>query len=291
MARTEEEIVQIVGEHSRSLSEAAILREEDIDSLIGADVEDCLILILVEGETDIQFIECVLSESPGKILCKDGKQYPGYSSGKNSLYDLLDATSGKDWCKRVIAIRDRDYSDPDAYPDRMFAYDHCCLEMMLLSHPEVQKRVRANYTIIEERPYIPLCLMRLIAPFSLLRKKNELQGLEIDFGNSGVLLGCGKNRLPDMEILFRKHQLEDQYDLFQTDANHLSDEELWEITNGHDICSLLGKSVRLGKGALGADGLFRFLLSVYRLSDFASTNLYSDLEQYQRIENLTFLPS
>lgn len=255
----------------------------DIRALMSADVEGKNVIILVEGPDDELFIESILPEYVQNIVC-----FESYS-GVEGLLETLDAVKSEKYSPRVIGIRDKDYSNPSTYPPRLFSYDYCCLEMMLLHNDFVQRRVRENYEVADERPFIPMFYMRMIAPYSMLRKWNEDNCAGINFGRSGVLAGCGKNRFPNIELLFSKCNHAELYNEFSLKSQELTDDDLWDITQGHDICSLIGRFVSLGKRAvLGEAGLREFMFGLYRFEDFKNTKLFLALFNYFSENN--FIP-
>ena len=245
-------------------------------------------VILLEGKDDKQFWNKMLSENEGSVIAFV-ESYRGFSA----LKDLLDQFPN---CERVIAVRDKDYSDPGTYPDRMFAYDDCNLEMMLLHRPEVQKGIRQDYEIKDpkERAEIPMKFMRLIAPFSLLRKKCALEDkyrrMNISFGKAGVMKDCGDAKFPDsakIAALFKCHDLEGEFDSFKNQADALSDEELWNITQGHDLYAILGNVTLDQYGNPMREAGFRDnVLKLYYFSYFTDTSLYAALKMYQDAHDL-----
>ena len=234
----------------------------------------------MEGSDDIEFFEKVF-DTLENVACFESL------SGYVGLYDLLRELTSP----RVVAVRDRDYTnptDPEKYPPRMFAYDDCAMELMILHHPYVQRRLSRYYSRKEEK--FPLNLMKKIAPFSLLRQKTARKGWKIAFDKmGGVLAGHGKKESlpPDMEKLFQEYaraypqEMNGLYETLRAAALSLTDEQLWEITNGHDICKLLGMLSMLDKSALGEKGYFRLMIEIYQFQHFQGTYLYRNLSEYR----------
>lgn len=234
------------------------------------------VALLVECSDDVEFFEKVF----------DGFEHVAYFeslSGCTGLYDLLQELPSP----RIVAVRDRDY-DTNPYPYRMFAYDDCALELMILHHPYVQKRLSRYYPRKAEN--FPLDLMKGIAEFSLLRQRNARNGWGIAFDDmGGVLAGHEKKKPlpPDMKALFREYEKEypekmnGLYEILNADAQSLTPEQLWEITNGHDICKLLGILSTLDRGALGERAYFHLMIEIYQLQHFEGTYLYRKLSEYR----------
>ena len=255
-------------------------------------------VVLVEGPDDKLFWTKHVNSNEHTVICI--KSYHGLSG----LYDLLkkfpnnqDDPKYKEAHNRIIAIRDKDYTtldDPKEYPERVFAYDYCNLEMMLLHRSEVQEGIRQDYEIADpkERAEIPMKFMRLIAPFSLLRKKQALEAKyrNIEFGDAGVMKDCGDAKLPDIVKLFQIHNLEEEFDSFKSQTDVLLDEELWEITNGHDLYKILGKVTLNQEGnSLGEKNFRRHVFDLYHFSYFMDTSLYTALKTYQDAHGLSIV--
>lgn len=99
------------------LTKAKIL--ESIRQMMSTDIDENMAVVLYEGDADRMFAEHYLNDE--NIFFFESP------SGKTGLYELLRDTADKPYADRVVAIRDRDYSDPAEYPPRLFAYDDCAL--------------------------------------------------------------------------------------------------------------------------------------------------------------------
>lgn len=252
------------------------LTKEDITAYIeaelNADMDGTLSIVLVEGSRDIMLGK--------KVFDKNVVFYESFS-GKEGLNELLEETSIMD--NRVIAVRDKDYVRMDSLSDRMFVYDESCMEMMLLKNEDILQGFfsvycRENNSCAD----ILYNAMRELSPYSMARKKNEEQGLGIKFSKGfGDLVGRGAVVLID-ELFRRQGISDDLRDLCKREANLLEVEDLYQITNGHDICKYLGCIADDGKGRLlGEEGVRNVLICSYRKEDFKKTALYSALMEYQ----------
>ena len=241
--------------------------------------------ILVEGPTDKRLFEHIFEN--GEIVCIA-------VGGKDMLYKTLNYMKNTplllEYAQKAVAVRDRDYTNPAEYPPHMYAYDCCAMELMLLYHPKMQY-VLKNYYTVQER--FPLDMMRRIAPFSLLRKDNDENGWGIDFESPGVLAGSERN-MPNMKELYRIYEqkypaLKIRYEEYQHRADALSDSDLWNITNGHDICTLLGNHYQVG------ETLYRYsdinycfqIIPIYQPEYFQDTELYRDSLSTYELPNRT----
>ena len=250
------------------------------------------VAVLAEGSDDIEFFEKVFKKLENVIYFES-------LSGCEGLYELLKEPDLDS--RRIIAVRDKDYTDPadpEKYPPRMFAYDDCAMELMILHHQYIQETLRDCYAL--EKKAFPLDMMRHVAPFSLLRQKNAIcKEWQIAFqekdcnGRGGYPIHAktkpapnAKKRVPDIEGVFKLYEkdyleLNGQYEVCQADSKALADDALWDITNGHDICRALGSVSSLSSGSLGEVGYRKLMFFIYRFEDFQSTRLYSALSAYQ----------
>ena len=73
------------------------------------------------------------------------------------------------------------------------------------------------------------------------------------------------------------------------EAEHIGDEQLYEIINGHDLCLFLGVILKSGSKCLGEKGARDAMLNGYRKSDFVKTDLYAALKEYQEKFQLRFV--
>ena len=72
-------------------------------------------------------------------------------------------------------------------------------------------------------------------------------------------------------------------------ANAVPEEELWNITNGHDLCTYLGLVSKLGKKTLGENDVREMLFTIYRKKDFQTTELFHSILEYQNANMLKFV--
>lgn len=249
---------------------------------LNADVQRNKSLVLVEGSDDVKFVERIFEEH---VVC-----YESFS-GKNGIRQLLEDELLQD--SRIIGIRDKDYADVSDFPERMFCYDTCCLEMMLLKCKEVAKGLcRTYYKGNKSQEQMLLDAMKQLAPLSVLRQENERNVWNIDFKRGAGMGDCIEEETETLnqQMLFDKlgQNFLTLRDCQQT-AVEWSDEVLYEKTNGHDICRFLGRILKSGKGDMGENRVRDALICSYRNSDFKDTELYGCLNDYQRQNQLFYV--
>ena len=100
----------------------------EIDNMLKYPTKEKPSIIVVEGQDDIKFFEKVKNDS---IIL-----YESYS-GKNGVKEIVEHFNSV----KVIGVCDRDYEDPTKNSDKIFYYDFCNLEMMMLSKDVVIKNL------------------------------------------------------------------------------------------------------------------------------------------------------
>lgn len=144
--------------------------------------------------------------------------------------------------------------------------------------------------------------LRQLAPLSLLRKANEEKKIGIPLAAIGFGDLISREGVFDMEPLFLRikkmckniisgngNELDRVIDQCMQEAEHIGDEQLYEITNGHDLCLFLGVFLKSGSKCLGEKGARDAMLNSYRKSDFIKTDLYAALKEYQERFCLRFV--
>ena len=251
---------------------------------LSADIFHKKSILLVEGSDDVKFAK--------KVCDRDVVCYESFS-GKEGLEELIEDPDIRD--ERIIAVRDRDYCDIEMLPERMFAYDACCLELMLIKSKEVEEGLYLTYYTgnLSQDRMVPNAL-RQLAPLSLLRKANEEQKMGIPLASIGFGDLIRREEDFDMEPLFLRikkmckniisgnaNELDRIIDECTQESEHIGDEQLYELTNGHDLCLFLGVFLKSGGKCLGEKGTRDAMLNSYRKSDFIKTDLYAALKEYQ----------
>lgn len=245
------------------------------------DIEHKINIVLVEGTDDIKFIRRVFSD---QVVC-----YESFS-GKDGLSALIQKDELKD--NRIIAVRDRDYVDRESLPERIWCYDTCCMETMLLKDKNVSK---ALFDIYYKGNNNQLAfynnMLRQLVPVSILRRKNEKEALGIDFKKMKLTENFDrKTEMLNIEKIFENIGQDNiMCGNCYNEGLALSEEELYETTNGHDICKLLGVICQSGKGDMGEERIRDVMICSYRPEDFQYTQLYVDIQCFQRKYNRNYV--
>lgn len=245
------------------------------------DIEHKMCIILVEGSDDVKFCK--------RVMEKNVIAYESFS-GKHDLKRLIMHDKLSD--ERVIAIRDKDYCELESLPEKMYTYDSCCLETMLLSNSAIKEGLYDTYYGGSDKmdELFDNVIIQL-GTISMLRRKQAKENLSINF-NKMKLLDCYDDisGILDSKKLFENLGLKDDiYNECKERALHLSITELYENTNGHDLCRILGKIFKAKKGDIGEEMVRNAMICSYRKSDFEETDLYSKLLMYRQNYNVKYV--
>ena len=247
--------------------------------------------ILVEGEDDISVLGEILDEN-NTIL------YESYG-GKQDIINLMKNEFSDD--KRVVAIVDKDY-DEKIEDNRIFYYDYCNLEMMIISDDKVFNKLifklitkRADYI-----PYRTLVLNNLSA-FSAVRKTNDAMDWGLNLSKVPIVgfFNTENNaRALVYSLVQSKNSIDfelDKKQLCEKTENEIINTNLLDYTNGHDFCEALSlylKTVyteRRNIKKLGAKDVELLLSMVFDIIAFSRTQLFQQVKQYQESNNLKII--
>lgn len=247
--------------------------------------------ILLEGEDDISIM--------GEIC--DGNNTILYESygGKQDIINLMKKEfSGEN---RIIAIVDKDYDAP-LEDGRIFYYDYCNLEMMIIGDDTVFNKLifklitkKADYT-----PYRTLVLNNLSA-FSAVRKTNNVMDWGLNLSKVpivGFFNSENNARRLVYSLITSKNSIDfagDKQQLCEQTEYEISSDNLLNYTNGHDFCEALSlylKTIYTEKRNiknLGKKDMQLLLSMAFDLPAFYRTQLYQQLKHYQEINNLKII--
>ena len=244
------------------------------------DYEYKLSIVLVEGSDEVKLINKIFDDN---IVC-----YESFS-GKHGLDDLIGNDKIID--NRIIAIRDKDYCDIQELPDRMYTYDTCCMETMIINNEEIRKSLfDTYYTGNNDKELLYDKIVKELKPISVLRRKNEKENLQLNFNRMGLLNCYDETNCLDINKIFENMNLSQNIrDECIREVENTSSDELLDITNGHDLCKILGKIMQSGNGDMGENRVRDALICSFRKNDFKQTDLYDKLLKYQQQHNLKYV--
>ena len=244
------------------------------------------VFVILEGTDDISLFAPLLSDNVNL--------YESYS-GKQGLENIVHNHFLNVY--RVIGIRDKDYQ---ATPicSQIFYCDYCCAEMMIMSSIECFERFCTSCRVFKSdygsfRGEI-LKNHNKIVFLSCARKLNEEQNWGVRFDGikpnklfddnltifEGNILSEINNQNPNNVIdAQRQHQICNEM-LF-----HVSEDDLLNITNGHDFMDLflhyLPNESKINKKTVAC-----IANSSFSVEAFNKTILFGELKNYSALHNV-----
>ncbi len=268
------------------------LSKEDIIASIrmsiSADQKGESTYIIVEGYDDVAFLR---NKVPMKVSI-----YESFS-GKNGVREIVEHFNSES----VIGICDRDY-DYDYNNFRVFHYDFCCLEMMLIAEDSVLEAVitefyKANVAIGAFR----FESLHDLTWLSILRKLNFEQSWEIRFSGLSMHNIIHHQKFSIDKAIKELEGLNPQFE--ETHKVHLTTvlavckeqyamKDLLSLTQGHDYLRYFHAICANKPGPV-----FKFSVEViasalrcsYRIDDFRRTKVYAAIQEYSNAHHTSFL--
>lgn len=247
-------------------------------------------IILVEGTDDIAFLQHV---------CKENVYITESYSGKNGVFDILDVINQFDRMDSVIAICDRDYNI--IHHNKVFYYDYCCLEMMMLSNDGVFRKMISSLNLrnisLERQS-----LLEILLPLSLWRQKNTVEKLGVNFKGIRILDVWeneeGKVDQLQNRLVLTNPNIPSQY--IQTTMQEVKkalysekakgEENLLYLTQGHDFISLLQLLHKkfCTSGTQGEAAIRLIMNASYTAKAFSKTKLFYEIKQKSFSNNISY---
>ncbi len=263
---------------------------------LNADISRSKPVILVEGNDDSKFIKTFIDDE-----CCIFESY----SGKEGVKEILeDSKLKKD--KRVIGICDKDYDDIcEIKNNKLFYYDYCCLEMMLIANNNLNKRIcdefyEGNRTATEVR----LELLKKLFCISNLRNFNSKNLKEYKYEDGinfkGIrfcnTLNKNQNFCADLfykELIKINPPIHKSYiDENFKNIKPLSDtlDYYLNITNGHDYIFCFQTLCNHNKKShIKINSIASCLRVGFSFKKFKETNLYTSLKDYEQNKDIIIL--
>ena len=255
--------------------------ESKIRLLINADINNNKTYILVEGNDDINLLRHMMNDNIDIIGC----------NGKESILKIV-KNIDKVNCIGIINM-DYEYNYNNT---RIFLYDYCCLEMMIISDKGIIKKIAKEFKISVNKILDILFSLLFI---SLMRKYNYYNKLNIDFGPLNGISNYydkNENKINNNEVVLLLEKIDKNkaiirkynYKKLITEVEKIrkfNKNKLLKITNGHDFLNLLSKFIK----NKNKDYFWHFIRGAYNKDIFKKTKLYKKLLEYQNKNNLKIL--
>lgn len=263
----------------------------DIRLTLGADIHRSFVYIIVEGEDDIKFWKSELNDNVYLYESYDGK------NGVEIIAGEVFKTN-----KRVIGIRDRDYSDFETGTNQVYTYDNSCMEMMFLEDEVALEKIccefyqgSMNNQELKEHVLSELCFLGCV------RKLNEQKSWELILKGISVSKACDKRTLKlcteklKTEINKMNNSKFDSVKSSEVDSEVITNnsiEDFLLITQGHDFANLFATICNFikpkSKGISGKN-VEECLRCAFTHQSFTKTKLYGMLVNHQEIIDINFL--
>ncbi|WP_339011625.1 DUF4435 domain-containing protein [Lactococcus garvieae] len=247
-------------------------------------------IIIVEGEDDIAFLQ---------HICKENVMLIESYSGKDGVFDILNFVVQFDNMNSIIAICDRDYNNISH--NKVFYYDYCCLEMMMLSNDGVFKKILSSLNL-EYKSFKRHMLLESLLPLSLLRKKNTEEALGVNFNGIKItdILSEDKGELKQLQnklslinpsIPFHdvQRKMDEVKQILELEKNK-GEENLLNLTQGHDFISLLQTlhKQHCARRTQSETTIRLVMNAAYTAKAFSKTNLFSEIKNFSLQNNISY---
>lgn len=254
------------------------------------------VFVVVEGADDVDFFHEERRSADAVVV----ESY----SGKEGVIDIV-----KQFSKRVIGICDHDYETPVMH-DRIFYYDHCCLEMMIVANDayvnRIFRKICGNYSEEEFGVKLRDKILLELKWISVFRQLNYQNQWGVNFGKnkqSPVSAIMNRDKSGGEEKTFQQSNAESEInqrsdrfidnhaekyqDVLDACGSFPSDiQSLLDITQGHDFIQCL--SSRFKKN-IAESHVKDLLIQGYTMSHFCNTELCEALRKYEGEHDLQIL--
>lgn len=247
---------------------------------IGADINKEKIFLVVEGKDDKKFFKYLIKENV--VICES-------YSGKKGIEEILSNFKNNE---KIIGIRDRDY-EKRKLDKRIFFYDFCNIEMMMINDNDVFEKICCEY-YEGELKYFELRknILQNLLLISILRKKNEDEKKMWNF--NGINYDIDENGKIIEDSLFSNLQTinpsKTKNEFIFSFENIEKYKELLNITNGHDFIKCFIKYCKKESGKnINEKNLLEVLRCTFNKESFKKTCLYKDIKWYQTLYKIKII--
>lgn len=240
------------------------------------------ICLIVEGAEDYKFWKKFIITENVKII----RSY----AGKHGVEKIVDQVNHI----RAIGVRDKDYCTIKNQK-RIFFYDRCCMEMMIISADEVYDSLCSEFLLDDpsSKNIEKIHILRELFTLSKLRKYNEEKCKGISFQGLDVYnFVDNRNKLDLSKAKEKLSKLNPNktLDLTIDDVQELTIDNLLDITNGHDFIGFFkGVCDNYNQRSVDVKHLSSALRVAYNLPLFKDTNLYQSIIKYSENNCLKIL--
>lgn len=265
------------------------LKREDIISeirlLCGEDYKKVKTFVIVEGDDDLKFIKNKFNS----------KAYGFESfSGCDGVEEIVNYFQSD---KRVIGIRDKDYSNLISGSNKIFLYDYHSLEIMLAMNNESFESVCTEFYYGDEKVFeLRNKVFQKLKYISCFREKNSSEGWELITENISIdelyrksKLDCNEEIIKEINRPSKNNYDSEKQSIVEGHYHCVTDLKL--ITRGHDFSELfkvICNTSGIEKNIKSKD-VELVLRTSFTLESFKNTSLFQSLEEYENDNHLNFL--
>lgn len=258
--------------------------------ILGADYKKEIVCLILEGDSDRKLMRKFVSSNVTTLESCDGKR---------TLQEIV-AVEYRDE-NRVIGIRDRDYSSCIKC-EKLFYYDFCCLEMMILKNEEIFESIyHEHYIGTKNMKELREAIFKKLKGLSILRKINEEKKLGINFEIISMHRMNTDIELLEIESFCNILKMSNDHELIDKAyleakgcINNIEDKDKFlDITNGHDFIDLFVSECKIvnSNSNLSKKTVESAIRCSYNFGFFSLTDLYRSLINYEKNNNINIVKS
>ncbi|EIC78752.1 hypothetical protein [Streptococcus oralis] len=267
------------------------LKLEDILSeitlLCGEDYRKEKTFVIVEGDDDLKFIKNKFNDNTYGFESFSG------CAGVEKIVNYFQSD------KRIIGIRDKDYSSLTSGYNKIFLYDYHSLEIMLAMNDESFESICSEFYCGDENVYdLRKKVFQKLKYISCFREKNSSEGWEFITENISIdelyrktKLDCNEEIIKEINRPSKNNYDSEKQSIVEEHYHFVTDLKL--ITRGHDFSELF--KVICNTSGIEKNIKSRDVESALRTSftkeSFKRTNLFQSLSEYEKSYGLNFLVS
>ena len=280
------------------------LNREDIISeitlLCGEDYKKVKTFVIVEGDDDLKFIQN-----------KFNSNAYGFESfsGCDGVEEIVNYFQSD---KRIIGIRDKDYSILTSGENKIFLYDYHSLEIMLAMNNESFESVCTEFYCGDEKVFeLRNKVFQKLKYISCFREKNSSEGWELITENISIdelyrksKLDCKEDIIKEINRPSKNNYDSEKQSIVEEHYHLVTDLKL--ITRGHDFSELFkvicntsriekniksknNKSKNNKSKNIKSKDVELVLRTSFTSESFKNTTLFQNLEEYENDNHLNFL--
>lgn len=267
------------------------LNREDIISeitlLCGGDYKKVKTFVIVEGDDDLKFIQNKFNDNTYGFESFSG------CAGVEEIVNFFQSD------KRIIGIRDKDYSSLTSGDNKIFLYDYHSLEIMLAMNNESFESICTEFYCGDKEVFeLRNIVFQKLKYISCFREKNLSEGWELITENISIdelyrksKLDCKEDIIKEINRPSKNNYDSEKQSIVEEHYHFVTDLKL--ITRGHDFSELFKVICNTSgiKKNIKSKDVELVLRTSFTKESFKRTNLFKSLSEYEKSYGLNFLVS